>query len=43
MQNIVGLTFATGCLAAWSGNAEVISCEQGKINFDLLMLNLVEL
>lgn len=28
VQNIVGLTFATSCLAVWNGNAEVISCEQ---------------
>lgn len=42
MQNIVGLTFATSCLATWNGHAEVISCEQGKNNFHLLRFRLVE-
>lgn len=31
VQNIVGLTFATSCLSAWNGNAEVISCEQVQV------------
>lgn len=38
MRNIVGLTFATSCLATRNGHAEVIRCEQGKNNFTLFLV-----